>query len=104
MAAPPVVVFDSAGNFIKGWGGAGSGYQWPEREHRLHIDFKGNVWIGGNNCPARALPGLQPAGDDQLLKFTQAGKFLLQIGRSSQSKGITDTKKFHQPADAVVYA
>jgi hypothetical protein len=25
MAAPPIIVFDAAGNFIKAWGGAGSG-------------------------------------------------------------------------------
>ena len=104
MAAPPVMVFDRAGNFVKGWGGAGSGYEWPEREHGIHIDYKGYVWIGGNNCPARALPGLQPRGDDQLLKFTQDGKFVKQIGHSTQSKGNADTKNFHQPADAVVYA
>ena len=103
MAAPPVMVFDRAGNFVKGWGGAGSGYEWPEREHGIHIDYKGYVWIGGNNCPARALPGLQPRGDDQLLKFTQDGKFVKQIGHSTQSKGNADTKNFHQPADAVVY-
>ena len=104
MAAPPVVVFDASGNLIKGWGGAGSGYEWPQREHGIHIDYKGNIWIGGNNCPARKLPGLQPVGDDQLLKFAPDGKFLLQIGHSSQSKGNSDTKNFHQPADAVVYA
>src|SRR5678816_3277322 len=37
MAAPPVMVFDSSGTFVKGWGGAGSGYEWPEREHGIHI-------------------------------------------------------------------
>src|ERR1019366_1939780 len=87
MAAPPVLVFDRAGNFVRGWGGAGKGY----------------VLIGGNNCPARPLPGLLPRGDDQLLKFTQDGKFVRQIGRSTQSKGNSDTRNFHQPADAVVY-
>ena len=50
-AAPPVMVFDAAGNFIKAWGGAGSGYEWPEREHGIHIDHKGFVWIGGNQLP-----------------------------------------------------
>ena len=103
MAAPPVMVFDPSGNFVKAWGGAGAGFEWPEREHGIHIDAKGFVWIGGNNCPARALPGLKPAGDDQLLKFTQEGKFVLQIGHSTQSKGNADTQNFHQPADAVVY-
>jgi hypothetical protein len=103
MAAPPILVFDPAGNFLQAWGGAGAGYEWPEREHGIHIDHKGYVWVGGNNCPARGLPGLKSVGDDQLLKFTQAGKFVLQIGRSTQSKGNADTKNFHQPADAWVY-
>src|SRR5215469_6419891 len=43
-AAPPVIVFDRAGNFIKAWGGAGNGYEWPEREHGIYIDSKGFVW------------------------------------------------------------
>src|SRR6202022_3758564 len=103
MAAPPVLVFDGAGNFIQAWGGPGSGYEWPEREHGIHIDYKGFVWIGGNNCPARGLAGLKPVGDDQLLKFTQAGKFISQIGHSSESTGNADTRNLHQPADAVVY-
>jgi hypothetical protein len=58
-AAPPVVVFDTAGNLIKAWGpstrerslgAGGAGYEWPEREHGIHVDPKGNVWITGNNC------------------------------------------------------
>jgi hypothetical protein len=98
------MIFDAAGNFIRGWGGAGAGYEWPEREHGIHIDSQGFVWIGGNNCPARALPGLQPVADDQYLKFTPDGKFVLQIGHSSQSKGNADTQNFQQPADAVFYA
>src|SRR5712692_9180257 len=49
MAAPPVTVFDTAGNFVKAWGGAGLGYEWPEREHGIHLDYKGSVWITGNN-------------------------------------------------------
>jgi len=104
MAAPPIMIFDQAGAFIRAWGGAGAGYEWPEREHGIHIDSKGFVWIGGNNCPARGLPGLKPVGDDQILKFTPDGKFVTQFGHSSQSKGNADNKNFHQPADAVVYA
>lgn len=103
MAAPPVLVFDAEGNFNQAWGGPGSGYEWPEREHGIHIDYKGFVWIGGNNCPARKLPGLEPAADDQVLKFTQAGKFVMQIGHSSKSSGNADTQNLHQPADAFVY-
>ncbi len=103
MAAPPVIVFDDAGNFIKAWGGPAEGYQWPEREHGIHIDYKGFVWIGGNYCPARKLPGLNPVADDQLLKFTQDGKFVMQVGHSNVSTGNADTKNLQQPADAFVY-
>jgi len=103
MAAPPVMVFDTAGNNIKAWGGAGSGFEWPEREHGIHIDYKGFVWIGGNNCPTNGLPGLKPVADDQLLKFTQDGKFVMQIGHSNQSKGNADTANLHRPADVWVH-
>ena len=85
MAAPPVLEFDSAGNFIQGWGGSpGSGqaaaaYEWPENEHGLHVDAKGFVWIVGNAMPQ----------DGQILKFTKAGKFVMQIGKSGQTGGNT---------------
>ena len=103
MAAPPVIVFDTAGNYVKAWGGAGNGYEWPQREHGIHIDYKGFVWLGGNSCPTNGLPGLQPVADDQLLKFTQDGKFVMQIGHSNQSKGNGDTQNLHRPADEWVY-
>jgi DNA-binding beta-propeller fold protein YncE len=110
MAAPPVMVFDQAGNNIKAWGGEGSGFEWPEREHGIHIDYKGFVWIGGNSCPTNGLPrevrpfnGLKPVADDQLLKLTQDGKFVMQIGHSNQSKGNADTTNLHRPADVWVH-
>jgi DNA-binding beta-propeller fold protein YncE len=102
VAAPSILVFDTAGNFIKAWGGEGSGHEWPQREHGIHIDYKGYVWLGGNNCPTNNLP-LKPVADDQMLKFTQDGKFVMQIGRSNQSKGNADTNNLHRPADAWVH-
>ena len=105
QAAPPVTVWDSEGNFIRGWGGAsGAGYEWPEREHGIHIDNKGFVWISGNSCPTNGLPGLKPVADDQILKFTQDGRFVMQIGHSNQSKGNADTMNVHRAADMWVYA
>jgi hypothetical protein len=101
-AAPPIMIFDAAGNYIRGWGGNGRGYEWPEREHGITIDYKGFVWLGGNSCPTNGLPGLRPVADDQLLKFTQDGKFVLQIGHSNQSKGNADTQNLHRPADAQI--
>jgi len=103
MAAPPVMVFDTTGNFIKAWGGAGNGYEWPEREHGIHLDYKGFVWVTGNNCPTNDIPGLKRVADDQVLKFTQDGKFVMQIGHSNQSKGNADTQNVHRAADVSVY-
>jgi len=102
-SAPPVLEFDNAGNFIQAWGGPGTGYEWPEREHGISVDDKGHVWIGGNNYPARTDRGLKRVSDDQLLKFTRAGKLLMQLGRSNQSGGNADTKNFHQPTDVAIW-
>ena len=103
-AAPPVVVFDANGNFIKAWGGPGAGYEWVEREHGIHIDHGGFAWIGGNQCPTSGTAGLMAVADDQLLKFSLDGKFVLQIGKSNQSKGDGDTANVHRAADAWVRA
>ena len=100
MAAPPVIVFSGNGDFVKAWGGDGD--DWPQREHGIHIDYKGYVWLGGNNCPASGHALLKPVADDALLKFTQDGKFILQIGKSNQSKGDRDTANVHRAADVRV--
>src|SRR5690348_1212513 len=86
VAAPPVLEFDEAGNLIGHWGGPGQGYDWPDSNHGITVDYKGNVWIGGNgegNDPKRFR-------DNMILKFTQDGKFLMQIGKPYQSKGSND--------------
>jgi DNA-binding beta-propeller fold protein YncE len=103
-AAPPVIVFDQAGNYVKSWGGDGQGYDWPQREHGIYIDPKGFVWVGGNNCPTNGLARLKPVADDAILKFTQDGKFVMQIGHSNQSKGNADTANVHRAADVQVYS
>src|SRR6185503_11164244 len=96
--APPVMEFDNDGNYVQGWGGPGEGYEWPADEHAIHIDYKDNVWIssaGGPRLPTRA--------ENQILKFTMDGKFLLQIGHRGQSKGSLDTANFNNAADIFVY-
>lgn len=92
IPAPPVLEFDMAGNFLGAWGGPGQGYEWPTNEHGIFVDDKDNVWVGGNG-----------QGDAQILKFTNKGKFLLQIGRRGQSKGSNDTQNLGQPAGMFVY-
>jgi hypothetical protein len=84
-AAPPVMEFDNAGNFIQGWGGtSGPGYQWPSNEHAITVDYKGFVWIMGNADGDRNNPAHLP-NDNQILKFTKAGKFVMAIGKSGQT-------------------
>src|ERR671937_750328 len=46
--APPILEFDQDGSLVGHWGGPGSGYDWPESNHGITVDYKGNVWIGGN--------------------------------------------------------
>lgn len=88
VAAPPVVVFDQAGNVVRSWGGPGQGYEWPQSEHGVFVDGEDSVWLAGNGDK-----------DSQILKFTLDGTFLLQIGRSGQSKGSNDTANLGSPAD-----
>ena len=52
-----------------------------------------SVWLAGNGD-----------NDSQILKFTLDGKFLLQIGRSGQSRGSNDTANLGSPADLSVDA
>src|SRR3984885_9242830 len=55
--APPVLEFDAAGNLIGHWGGPGKGYDWPDSNHGITVDYKGNVWIGGNGRGAPPAAG-----------------------------------------------
>jgi DNA-binding beta-propeller fold protein YncE len=114
--APPVLEFDEEGNLIGHWGGPGEGYDWPETNHGITVDFKGNVWIGGNGRPR---PGQNAVGrggtapesqntppgyfnDNMVLKFTQSGKFLMQIGKPGASKGSNDVENLKGAAKMFV--
>src|SRR5438477_3649038 len=130
--APPILEFDSDGNLVGHWGGKGSGYDWPESNHGITVDYKGNVWIGGNGRGQQpgAARGTTAAGraggaggagraeqvlderqtggvqgyfnDSMVLKFTQTGKFLMQIGKPGQSRGSNDTDNLRLPAKTFV--
>ena len=85
--APPVIEFDQAGNVVQAWGGIDENYDWPTNEHGIYVDPKGDVWIGDND-----------AKDHHILKFTNNGKFLLQIGKPGKSAGSNSTTQLGRPA------
>jgi len=97
-APPPVMEFDAAGSYLQGWGGEAPEYEWPKDEHTIHVDYKGNVWISSAGGPR-----LRERTENQILKFTQAGKFLFQVGHRGKSKGSLDTANFNNAADIYVY-
>ena len=79
--APPVLEFDPSGNLVQSWGGPGQGYEWPQSNHGIFLDHKGNVWIGGNG-----------GGDSHVLKFTRNGKFVAQYGKAGARQGANNAQ------------
>lgn len=117
--APLVLKFDSAGNLVANWPGPGEGYQWPRTPQGVTVDSKGNVWIAGSAPEVRpqpprggapGAPGVPPAGargaapvqpqpaDAQVLKFSGAGKFLLQIGAPGKIEGADSKTTLNMPS------
>jgi hypothetical protein len=72
MTTPPVLEFDAQGKLLQSWGGPGEGFDWPKNEHGIFVDQDDNVWLGGS-APT----------DRHVLKFTNDGHFLRQIGHPS---------------------
>jgi hypothetical protein len=93
--APPILEFDQQGNLLRHWGGPAQGYDWPNSNHGITIDYKGNVWIGGN-----------VGSDAHVLKFTQDGKFIAQFGKpvppNAPSWGSNSTENFGRVAKIFV--
>ena len=96
VPAPAVIEFAPNGKVVRAWGGPGSGYDWPQSEHGIYADGKGNVWVSG------------VAGKDfgRILKFTSDGKFLMQIGENLPAGQTFDNNSTtvlgRQPADMYV--
>ena len=88
---PPVIEFDQEGNILQAWGGPGAGYDWPKVEHGIYVDPKGNVWIAGAS-----------RDDRMVLKFSNKGKFLLQIGTPGLKQSNNDTKNLGRPTNMIL--
>jgi DNA-binding beta-propeller fold protein YncE len=92
IPAPAVLEFAPDGKFLQAWGGPGAGYEWPTTQHGIFVDYKDNVWLSGS-----------AKEDNQILKFTTKGQFLMQIGHSGKNRGSNDTANLGGPAGLFVY-
>ena len=98
-AAPAVVELDASGKFVQGWGGEGAGYDWPDSEHNVFVDFKDNVWISGSSPSGQSKTR---RSDDMIIKFTNDGKFIKQLGGRTTSHGSKDPMSVNKPGDLFV--
>jgi DNA-binding beta-propeller fold protein YncE len=113
--APAVLEFDPAGNVAGHWGGPGEGYDWPRSPGGMAVDAAGNVWItaagtdGEGGGRGRSSAGAGRAGaaspsppatrpqDAHVLKFSRAGRILLQIGKPGAIEGSESRTTLNRP-------
>ena len=69
--APPIIEFDSAGNFVNAFGDPNVV---PKSIHGCTVDSEGNIYVAGNQ-------------DGIIQKYSSTGKLLLQVG----TRGVVDT-------------
>ncbi|HEY7171478.1 MAG TPA: hypothetical protein VH417_11565 [Vicinamibacterales bacterium] len=80
IPAPPVLVFDTAGNIVNSWGDpsltpAGAAAVLPNGIHGCFADYEDNIWVAGN-------------ADGVVQKWSHDGKrMLLQIGIKGSCDG-----------------
>ena len=91
IPAPAVLQFDANGKFLQAWGEPGNGYEWFRSQHGIFVDRQDNVWLSGS-----------AKEDNQILKFTAKGRFLLQIGHAGKNRGSNDTDNLGGPAGLFV--
>lgn len=128
--APPVLVFDRAGNLLAAWAGEGlhdpdprwnwpepncklvDGCEWPAGEHGIYVDQNDNVYVAGNgNGNGSRASNFNDRGlDGQVLKFAADGTFLMEIGKAGSTcpdsnattGGMNGTPRLCRPADTEV--
>ena len=80
-AAPPVIEFDAAGNFVTAWGGPAPDTTGPTASTELAIDDRNNVRIGGKSPVA---PSLRNPYQRYAAEVQSAGSFLKIGGRDKR--------------------
>jgi DNA-binding beta-propeller fold protein YncE len=103
IPAPQVLEFDSAGNLLGHWGGPGQGFDWPQSTGGIAVDSKGSVWIAaaGQFTAAGGRAATAPQ-DAQVLKFSNGGQFVLEIGQAGKAGGSDSQTSLNRPAAASV--
>ena len=89
IPAPSVIEFDPEGKVLQAWGNPDTTQQWITLEHGIYVDSEDNIWIRG-------------AADHVVLKFSNSGEQLLQLGDYGQTNGSNDTALLGGPADIAV--
>ncbi len=122
VPSPPIVVFDTDGNAIAGWGDPSlfpasspySGYAsyMPQGAHGCFVDYQGNIWLGGNGdgIVQKYNPALATREGAKATFVTQIGtKGLCDPGTSDKlfsqcgsSAGNTSHTLLNEPADIAV--
>jgi DNA-binding beta-propeller fold protein YncE len=92
IPAPAILEFDPNGKLLQAWGGPGQGYDWPTTQHGIFVDDQDNVWLTGS-----------AKDDNQIVKFTKSGAFLMQIGHAGKNGGSNDTENLGGPASLFLH-
>lgn len=93
MPAPPVLVFNSAGDLINSFGPLEAGGEfWADAEHGMFVDHTGSMWTGGGGTGASA-------ADSALFKFAVDGTLLQTIGEKGLAYDSNSRDSLGAPAD-----
>jgi len=93
MPAPPVLVFNAAGDLVNSFGPLVAGGEfWADAEHGMFVDHTGSMWTGGGGTG-------NSAADSALFKFAVDGSLLQTIGQKGLAYDSNSRDSLGAPAD-----
>jgi NHL repeat len=108
IPSPPVVAYDGEGDTVAGWGdpsliqtGADYGYAayLPHGAHGCFVDYRGNIWFGGNGDGIVQEYNPQAANEEGA-----AATYVMQIGTKSHCDGLqTNSNPFSSCGESNSY-
>ena len=97
MAAPPILVFDAAGNFVRAWGGDGQRLRMAGARAR-HPHRPQGLRVGGRQQLRRAQPARAQAGQRRPAAEVHAGRQVRDADRPQQPE--QGQRRHAEPAPA----